>query len=47
MTKEEAIQQLEKSLDLWCEFWGEASRYISDEDMDAIETLIKIVKESK
>jgi len=44
MTKEEAIQQLEKSLDLWCEFCGEASHYISDEDMEAIETLIKIAK---
>lgn len=45
MTKEEAIQQLEKSLDLWAEFWGEASHYISDEDTEAIETLIKIAKE--
>ena len=47
MTKQEAIEQLEKSLDLWWEFCGEASHYISDEDMDAIELLIKLAKQDK
>jgi len=44
MTKEQAIEQLKHSIDLWYEFWGEASHYISDEDIEAIETLIKEVK---
>ena len=47
MTKEQAIEQLEKSIDLWGEFWGEASHYISDEDIDAIELLIKLAKQNK
>lgn len=47
MTKEQAVEQLEKSLDLWWEFWGEASHYISDEDMDAIELLVKLAKQNK
>ena len=47
MTKQEAIQQLEKSLKLWGEFWGEASHYISDEDTDAIELLVKLAKQNK
>lgn len=47
MTKEQAIEQLEKSIDLWYEFWGEASHYISDEDMDAIELLVKLAKQNK
>ena len=46
MTKEQAIQQLERSIDLWCEFWGESSHYISDEDIDAIQCLIKEAKEN-
>ena len=47
MTKEQAIQQLEKSLNLWWEFWGGASHYISDEDIDAIEFLVKLAKQNK
>lgn len=44
MTKEQAIEQLEHSIGLWHEFWGGASHYISEEDIEAIETLIKEVK---
>ncbi len=47
MTKEQAVEHLEKSLDLWWEFWGGASHYISDEDMDAIELLVKLAKQNK
>lgn len=44
MTKEQAIEQLKHSIDLWCEFWGEASHYVSDDDIEAIECLINEVK---
>ena len=44
MTKEHAIEHLKQSIDLWNEFWGEASHYISDEDIEAIEYLINEVK---
>jgi len=44
MTKEQAIEHLKHSIDLWYEFWGGASHYISDEDIEAIECLINEVK---
>jgi len=44
MTKEKAIAHLENSLSAWYEFYSEATRYISDEDFDAIECLIKECK---
>ena len=36
MTKEQAIKQLEQSMEGWYEFWGEASYYVSEEDIEAI-----------
>lgn len=47
MTREQAIKQLEKSLDLWREFWGGTSHYISDEDIEAIELLVKRAKQNE
>ena len=44
MTKEQAIKQLENSIDLWNEFWGEASHYVSEDDIDAMEFLINEIK---
>jgi len=45
MTTQEAIDQLEQSIDLWYEFWSGASYHISEKDIEAIKTLIKIAKE--
>lgn len=44
MTKEQAIERLEHSIDLWYEFWDGASHCISEEDIEAIRTLIEIAK---
>ena len=45
MTTKEAIEQLEHSIELWYEFWCGASYHISEKDIEAIETLIKLAKE--
>ena len=47
MTREEAIEQLEQSIDGWYEFWSEASHHISEKDIEAIQILIEIAKNSK
>jgi hypothetical protein len=44
MTKEQAIEQLEHSISGWEEFWSGACHYISEEDIEAIECLIKVTK---
>ncbi len=45
MTREEAIEQLENSISGWYEFWEGAKYCISEEDIEAIELLIKLAKE--
>jgi len=47
MTKEQAIEQLEQSIDGWYEFWDDASHHISEKDIEAIQILIEIAKNSK
>ena len=47
MTKEQAIEQLEQSIDRWYEFWGGASYVISEKDIEAMEILIELAKNSK
>ena len=47
MTKEQAIKQLEQSIDGWYEFWYEASYCVSEEDIEAMQTLIELAKNSK
>lgn len=44
MTKEQAIETLEKSIKLWREFWSGCSHVISEDDIEAIECLIKEIK---
>lgn len=47
MTKEEAIQQLERSIEGWNEYWSGACHVVSEEDIDAIELLINIARKTK
>lgn len=44
MTKEEAIQILEHSIECWEEFWDGASYTVSENDLEAIRLLIEIAK---
>ena len=44
MTKEEAVEKLKQAIDTWYEFWSGASYYISEETIEAIETLIDEVE---
>lgn len=46
MTKEEAIEQLENSMNAWFEFWGGASYCISEEDIEAIQLLTKLARKN-
>ena len=47
MTKEQAIEQLEQSIDGWYEFWSGASHYISEKDIEAMQILIELAKNNK
>lgn len=47
MTKEQAIEQLEQSIDGWYEFWDGASHHISEKDIEAMQILIELAKNSK
>ncbi len=47
MTREEAIEQLEQSIDGWYEFWDGASHHISEKDIEAMQILIELAKNSK
>ena len=45
MTIEKAIEQCEYAINVWYEFWSGASHAVSEETIEAIETLIKAVKQ--
>lgn len=47
MTKEQAIEQLEQSIYGWNEFWSGASYVISEKDIEAMQILIELAKNSK